>query len=99
MTLHAMTSVAFCGQRDVSIDSLFGAVKRNVNYHQPKNAELSERSRKVDLSRLAFHCDQAATDLIALLSVTAAKEGGESKWVSGIAIHNELLRRGRKVNC
>lgn len=51
----------------------------------------------MDLSRIAFHSDQAATDLVALLSVTAAKQGGESKWVSGIAIHNELLRRGRKV--
>jgi hypothetical protein len=25
------------------------------------------------------------------------REGGVSKWVSSIAIHNELLRRGRKV--
>ena len=40
---------------------------------------------------------QAATDLIALLSVTNSPEGGHSKWVSGIAIRNELLRRGRKV--
>lgn len=72
-------------------------MKRNINYPPPKRGEARETSRKVDLSRLAFHSDQAATDLIALLSVTAAKEGGESKWVSGIAIHNELLRRGRKV--
>ena len=46
---------------------------------------------------LPFHSDQGATDLIALLSVTAAPRGGESKWVSSIAIHNELLRQGRKV--
>ena len=46
---------------------------------------------------LPFHSDQGATDLIALLSVTAAPKGGESKWVSSIAIHNELLRQGRKV--
>ncbi|KAK9863979.1 hypothetical protein WJX84_007599 [Apatococcus fuscideae] len=45
---------------------------------------------------LPFHSDQGATDLIALLSVTAAPKGGESKWVSSIAIHNELLRQGRK---
>lgn len=40
---------------------------------------------------------QGATDLIALLSIAAAKEGGESLLVSTVAIHNELLRRGRKV--
>jgi capsular polysaccharide transport system permease protein len=34
--------------------------------------------------------------MLSLLSVSAAKEGGESKLVSAIAIHNELLRRGRK---
>ena len=55
------------------------------------------RLKRLDTSRLIFHSDQGATDLIALLSVTKAKSGGESKWTSGLAIHNELLRRGRKV--
>jgi len=50
-----------------------------------------------DSNALEFHSDQGATDLIALLSIGAAKEGGESLLVSAIAIHNELLRRGRKV--
>lgn len=50
-----------------------------------------------DANALEFHSDQGATDLIALLSIAAAKEGGESLLVSAIAIHNELLRRGRKV--
>jgi len=50
-----------------------------------------------DANALEFHSDQGATDLIALLSISAAKEGGESLLVSAIAIHNELLRRGRKV--
>ena len=50
-----------------------------------------------DLKRLEFHSDQGATDLIALLSLTKAKSGGVSKWVSAVAIHNELLRQGRKV--
>lgn len=50
-----------------------------------------------DANHLEFHSDQGATDLIALLSISAAKEGGESLLVSAIAIHNELLRRGRKV--
>ena len=51
------------------------------------------------MQRLAFHSDQGATDLIALLSLTKAKSGGISKWVSAVAIHNELLRQGRKVCC
>ncbi|KAK9809629.1 hypothetical protein WJX73_008948 [Symbiochloris irregularis] len=73
-------------------------VRRNINYPPPPAAsgQENQKKREVDLARLAFHSDQAATDLVALLSVTAAKQGGESKWVSGIAIHNELLRRGRK---
>lgn len=52
----------------------------------------------VDYRRLEFHSDQGATDLIAMLGVTKAPQGGESKWVSAVAIHNELLRRGRKVH-
>ncbi|EIE24910.1 Clavaminate synthase-like protein [Coccomyxa subellipsoidea C-169] len=54
------------------------------------------KAHAVDTIRLVFHSDQGATDLISLLSLTNAKEGGVSKWVSSIAIHNELLRRGRK---
>ena len=53
---------------------------------------------RFDLVELPFHSDQGATDLIALLALNKAKSGGSSKWVSGIAIHNELLRRGRKVS-
>lgn len=64
-----------------------------------KRDEPLYQGRQLDINRLAFHSDQGATDLIALLSIGAAKEGGESKWVSSIAIHNELLRRGRKVRC
>ena len=54
-------------------------------------------TKGVDSNALEFHSDQGATDLIALLSISAAKEGGESLLVSTIAIHNELLRRGRRV--
>ena len=57
----------------------------------------AKRPPLIDHTRLTFHSDQGATDLIALLCLTKSKSGGESKWVSGIAIHNELLRRGRKV--
>src|SRR5689334_5179748 len=57
----------------------------------------SDYGKGTDSTALEFHSDQGATDLIALLSISAAKEGGESLLVSTIAIHNELLRRGRKV--
>ena len=68
-----------------------------------QSAEAQKKDARRDInsinkSRLAFHTDQGATDLIALLSVTAAPEGGESKWASAVAIHNELLCRGRKVS-
>ena len=58
---------------------------------------MADRRGRINTTRLAFHTDQGSTDLIALLSIGAAPKGGESKWVSAIAIHNELLRRGRKV--
>ena len=58
---------------------------------------VADRRGKIDKTRLAFHSDQGAVDLIALLSLGAAPQGGESKWVSAIAIHNELLRCGRQV--
>lgn len=67
------------------------------NRYAPEKPADAQLPKKLDTSRLVFHSDQGATDLIALLSLTKAKSGGESKWVSGLAIHNELLRRGRKV--
>lgn len=76
----------------------FLAVKGKDVY--PQNAPKSDGAKKevnVNETRIHFHSDQGATDLIALLSLNKAKEGGESKWVSALAIHNELLRRGRKV--
>ena len=93
--------------------TLMPAVKSNPRYPKPavgrevdgnsESAKEAERAIQThhtqDKNRefLPFHSDQGATDLIALLSVTAAPKGGESKWVSSIAIHNELLRQGRKV--
>lgn len=32
-----------------------------------------------------------------MLSIGKAQQGGDSRWVSSITIHNELLRRGRRV--
>ena len=73
------------------------AVKRTQEQTANENVGLDLKRFRFDLEELPFHSDQGATDLIALLAVNKAKRGGSSKWVSGIAIHNELLRRGRKV--
>ena len=72
---------------------------RNVDGNSEGAKDFADPTKNLDKNRefLPFHSDQGATDLIALLSVTAAPKGGESKWVSSIAIHNELLRQGRKV--
>ena len=59
---------------------------------------LTSHNEPVYCAALPFHADQGATDIISLLSVGKSKAGGASRWVSAIAIHNELLRRGRKVN-
>ena len=58
---------------------------------------VADKRGKINKTCLAFHSDQGAVDLIALLSLGAAPQAGESKWVSSIAIHNQLLRSGRKV--
>ena len=73
------------------------AVKGSDVY--PEVAKRDNFSGKdINKTRLEFHSDQGATDLIVLLSLNKAKSGGTSKWVSAVAIHNELLRRGRKVS-
>ncbi|GFH31927.1 clavaminate synthase-like protein, partial [Haematococcus lacustris] len=41
-----------------------------------------------------YHTDNS--DIAALLCLHDAEEGGVSNWVSSIAVHNALLRRGRK---
>ncbi|KAL3155553.1 hypothetical protein ABBQ38_011107 [Trebouxia sp. C0009 RCD-2024] len=87
-------------QTDYQVDgTIFGSVLNHVTdgrWATVYKAEGPDNRGRIDKSRLAFHTDQGATDLIALLSLSAAPEGGHSKWVSAIAIHNELLRRGRK---
>ena len=42
-----------------------------------------------------MHTDSA--DMVALLSLRLAREGGLSSWASSVSVHNELLRLGRKV--
>jgi hypothetical protein len=41
--------------------------------------------------------DQFCIDIVGMLSIGKALQGGDSRWVSSITIHNELLRRGRQV--
>ncbi|KAK9822768.1 hypothetical protein WJX74_006847 [Apatococcus lobatus] len=41
-----------------------------------------------------WHCDSA--DIVGLLCLQPAKEGGLSSFSSSVSVHNELLRRGRQ---
>lgn len=72
-------------------------MKRYEEVLKTQQAGKDAKRFRSDLQQLPFHSDQGATDLIALLSLSTSKAGGASQWVSGVAIHNELLRRGRKV--
>jgi hypothetical protein len=42
-------------------------------------------------AELRFHSDQA--DVTALFVLRRAKQGGESRWASSVAVHNEIARR------
>jgi len=55
------------------------------------SAFLSSYARAVSSGPLRFHTDR--TDVVGLLCVGQAKEGGVSKVASTCAIHNEILRR------
>lgn len=55
------------------------------------SAFLSSYARAVSNGPLRFHTDR--TDVVGLLCVGQAKEGGVSKVASTCAIHNEILRR------
>jgi hypothetical protein len=59
--------------------------------NQDGSAFLSSYARAVSSGPLRFHTDR--TDVVGLLCVGQAKEGGISKIASTCAIHNEILRR------
>jgi len=42
-----------------------------------------------------MHTDSA--DVVGLLCLRSGREGGLSSWASSVSVHNELLRRGRRV--
>ena len=64
-------------------------------YGQMQNADgsafLSSYARALSSGPLRFHTDR--TDVVGLLCVGQAREGGLSKLASTVAIHNEILRR------
>jgi hypothetical protein len=66
-----------------------------LTHGQMQNADgsafLSSYARAVSSGPLRFHTDR--TDVVGLLCVGQAKEGGVSKVASTCAIHNEMLRR------
>lgn len=43
----------------------------------------------------SYHTDNS--DTVALLCLHDAEDGGITNWTSSLAVHNALLRRGRKV--
>ena len=81
-----------------NLPEMYCAVKRFAPALKTAQAGRDARRFQINTAQLPFHSDQGATDLISLLSLSKAKSGGASQWVSGIAIHNEMLRRGRKVS-
>jgi hypothetical protein len=52
---------------------------------------LSSRARVASTGELRFHTDRA--DMVALLCVRPAKEGGLTRIASSVAVHDEMLRR------
>jgi len=59
--------------------------------NQDGSSFLSSYARAVSNGLLRFHTDR--TDVVGLLCVGQAREGGLSKVASTVAIHNEILRR------
>ena len=58
-----------------------------TDYHDPAGTPLAREYRStVDID---FHCD--AADVVGLLCVSTAAEGGESRLVSSVAVFNELV--------
>lgn len=84
---HGGTALAAPGQSPLTL----GCACRNIGHDV--NAPLT----RVYATPLAqpMHTDSA--DMVALLSLRLAREGGLSSWASSVSVHNELLRLGRKV--
>ncbi len=67
-------------------DELLGHV---VDYSEEGTNPLVRRYRTT--GNIDFHCD--AADAVGLLCLHAAREGGQSRIASSVAIHNEIRRR------
>ena len=64
---------------------------RNINH------DIKAANTRVYATPLAqpYHTDSA--DAVGLLCLRPGLQGGLSSWASSISVHNELLRRGRRV--
>lgn len=76
--------VADIGARSSIDNPVDGSAESKVFLHPKHRSYMSNE-------RLSYHTDFA--DVIGLLCLNPSKTGGESKIVSSIAIHNEILRR------
>ncbi|KAK9862133.1 hypothetical protein WJX84_005815 [Apatococcus fuscideae] len=58
--------------------------------------DVNNPTTRIYLTRMdqPWHCDSA--DIVGLLCLQPAKEGGLSSFSSSVSVHNELLRRGRR---
>ena len=67
------------------------APARNINH------DVKAANTRVYATPLAqpYHTDSA--DAVGLLCLRPGLQGGLSSWASSISVHNELLRRGRRV--
>jgi hypothetical protein len=65
--------------------------RRNIGH------SVTSSDTRIYATRLAqpMHTDNA--DLVGLLCLRAGRAGGLSSWASSVSVHNELLRRGRRV--
>jgi hypothetical protein len=70
---------------------VFGAVSQPAMPGREATAPPTSRYKARSSGPLRFHTDR--TDVVALLCVRQAQAGGESKVVSSVAVHNEILAR------
>lgn len=83
------------GEKEAAAAKAAAAAGLKVQHGGPdglgKNAHMKGHANNLEFD---WHTDGQA-DILALLCVAQAKEGGVSGWSSTIAVHNEMLRRGR----
>jgi len=83
---HAGLRMKIIRDEGATVGQVYGQME-----NRDGSAFLSSYARAVSNSLLRFHTDR--TDVVGLLCVGQAKEGGLSKVASTVAVHNEILRR------